>query len=305
MGRAMPFLLVAAGAALLPSVAPAWVAPAPVVLIYMLVGAAASLELGWAGLPDFAIAAWFFAGTWCTAVMMHFLAFPFWACVALSALAITFVASAITSPLLRLPREVFAMATLAIALIVPGVIAHQKLLAVTPAAVPAGDAAELYGVLIAALLIAGAIAVSIEQSPLGLALRAGAEDGVVCGSIGLNTRRCRLLVAAITACTAAAAGSMLPALQAGFAPAFDGFGVIASIFAIAMIAGRRMSGAVMPAFIIAGIPQFFPALSEYRVLLAGAAILGWVAWRLLSPKRGGNSVLDALNLTQPTGAGAE
>jgi branched-chain amino acid transport system permease protein len=303
MWRAMPFLLVAAGAALLPSLAPAWVGPAPVVLIYVLVGAAASLELGWAGLPDFAIAAWFFAGAWCTAAMMHNLALPFWACVPLSALAITVVASAIMSPLLRLPREVLAMATLAIALIVPDIAAHQKLLTVSVAAIPAGDATELFGVLIGALLLAGAIAVSLERSPLGIALRAAAEDGIICGSIGLNTHRCRLLVVAISACTAGAAGSM--ALQAGFTPATDGFGTIASIFAIAIIAGRQMSGVVMPAFIISGIPQFFPALSEYQVLVAGAAILWCGAWRLMSRKRGGNSVIETLNLARPTGAGAE
>lgn len=305
MRRGVPFLLVAAGAALLPSLAPAWIAAAPVVLIYILAGAAASLELGWAGLPDFAIAAWFFSGAWCAAAIMHILALPFWACLALDAAAITVTALVVTSPLLRLRREVFAMATLAIALIVPGVLANQKLFAVPPIAIPAADVAELYGALIVALLLAGAFAVSIEQSPLGLALRAGAEDGTMCGSIGLNTRRSKLLTVAISACVAATAGCMLPALQGSLNPAFDGFGIIASIFAIAIIAGRRMSGAVMPALIIAGLPQLFPALSEYRVVLAGGAILCCVAWRVMSPKRGGDTVVESFHLAQPTGAAAE
>lgn len=305
MWRGAPFLLVAAGAALLPSLAPLWIAPASVVLIFILVGAAASLELGWAGLPDFGNAAWLFAGAWCTAAIMHALALPFWACVPLSATAITIIALTITSPLLRLPQEVFAIATLAIALIVPGVLAHQKLFTVPPTAVPAADMTELYDVLIAGLLFAGAVAVSIGQSPLGLALRAGAEDGVVCASIGLSTRQYRLLVVAISACTAATAGSMLPALQEAFNPANGGFGSIATIFAIAIIAGRRMSGAVIPAIIIAGIPQFFPALSDYRVVLASAAILCCAAWRVMTPHGRGDAVVEGFNFAQPTEAGAE
>lgn len=305
MWRGVPFLLVAAGAALLPSLAPALTAVAPVVLIYMLVGAAASLEFGWAGLPDFAIAAWFFAGTCCVAPITHILGLPFWACVPLGAAAITIIALVITAPLLRLSRETFAMATLAIALILPGVLAHQKLLAVPPIAIPVADVAQLYDVLIAALLLAGAFAVSIEHSPLGLALRGGAEDGTICGSIGLNARRCKLLVVAIAACTAAMAGCILPALQGGLNPASDGFGAVASIFAIAIIAGRRMSGAVVPALIIAGLPQCFPAFAGYRVILAGAVILCCVAWRLMSLKRGGNIALETFNIVQPTGAGAE
>lgn len=305
MWRATPFLLVAAGAALLPSLASAWIGPASVVLIFILVGAAASLELGWAGLPDFANAAWFFAGAWCTPAIMHALALPFWACVALSATAITVIALAITSPLLRLPREIFSISTLAIALIVPRVLIHQKLVTVTAIPIPAANVAELYDVLIAGLLFTGAAAVSIGQSPLGLVLRAGAEDAVVCGSIGLNTRRYRLLAVAISACTAATAGSMLPALQATPNPAVDGFGIIATIFATAIIAGRRMSGAVMPALIIAGIPQFFPPLSDYRVVLAGAAILCCAAWRVIAPNDRVETVVETFNLPQPTGAGAE
>jgi len=304
MLQGMPFLLVAAGAALVPSLAPAWNASAAVVLIYMLAGAAVSLELGWAGLPDFSIAAWFFAGAWCTAAIMHAVALPFWACAALAVGAVTVIALVITSPLLRLPREVFAMATLAIAMIVPGITAHQKFLAVTAVAIPAGDTAVLYDALIAILLVAGAIAMSIERSPLGLALRAGAEDRIVCNSIGLNTRRCRLLVVALSAAAAATAGCMLPAFQGAHDPAV-GFDAIASIFAIGMIAGRRMSGAAIAAFIIAGIPQFVPALSEYRVVLAGAAILCSAACRIMSADRGGNTVVEGFNLAQPTGAGAE
>lgn len=305
MWRGLPFLLVAAGAVLLPSLVPAWIAVALVVLIYILVGAAASLEVGWAGLPDFAIAAWFFSGAWCTAAIMHKLALPFWACVPLGAAAITVIALVVTSPLLRLRPEVFAMATVAIALIVPGVLTNQKFFVVPPVAIPAADVAELSGVLIVALLLAGAFAVFIEQSPLGFALRAGAEDATVCGSIGLNTHRSKLLTVAISACSAAMAGSMLPALQGTLNPAFDGFGTVASIFAIALIAGRRMSGAVTPALIIAGLPEFFPALSEYRVVLAGGVILCCVAWRVMSPQRGGSSVLEIFNLAQPTGTGAE
>jgi branched-chain amino acid transport system permease protein len=305
MWRGIPFLLVAAGAALLPLLAPGWVAPASVVLIFILVGAAASLEFGWAGLPDFANAAWLFAGAWCTAGSMHTLALPFWACVPLSATAITVIALAITSPLLRLPREAFAIVTLAIALIVPSILAHQKLFAVPPTAIPAANMAELYDVMIALLLLAGAGAVLMEPSPLGLAMRARAEDGVVCASIGLNTRRYRLLAIAISVCTATTAGSMLPALQWTFHPANGGFGGIATVSAIAIIAGRRMSGAVIPALIIAGIPQFFPALSDSRVLLAGGAILCCAAWKVMTPSHRGRAVLESINLAQPTGAGAE
>ena len=305
MLRGIPFLLVVFGAALLPSFAPASSASAAIVLIYMLAGAAANLELGWAGLPDFAIAAWFFAGAWGTAAIMHALALPFWACAALAVAAVTVIALAITSPLLRLPREVFAMATLAIAMIVPGVAAHQKFFAAPAVAIPAGDVAVLYDALIAILLIAGAVAISIERSPLGLALRAGAEDGIVCGSIGLNTRRCKLFVVAISACAAATAGCMLPAFQGAHDPAAAGSDTIASIFAIGMIAGRRMSGVAMAALVIAGIPQFLPALSGYRLVLAGAAILCCAAYRVMPADRRGNAVVESFNLVQPTGAGAE
>jgi branched-chain amino acid transport system permease protein len=305
MWRGVPFLLVAAGAALLPSLAPAWTAPAPLVLIYMLVGAAASLELGWAGLPDFAIAAWFSAGALSATAIMHSFVLPFWAAVPLGAAAVTVIALTITSPLLRLPREVFAMTTLAIAIVVPAVLAHQKLLTVAPIALPAADAAEIYDVLIGLLLLAGIFAVSIEVSPLGLALRARVENGPVCGSIGLSTHRLRLFTVAISAGTAATAGCMLSGLQGTVSQASDGFGTIATIFGIAIIAGRRMSGAVMPALVIAGAPLVFPASADYRVALAGAAILFCALWRAMSPKRGGNTVLESFNLAQPSEVRAE
>lgn len=304
MWRSMPFLLVAAGSALLPSAAPASMVPAAVVLIFIIAGTAASLQFGWAGLPDFSIAAWFFAGGWGTAATMQVLPLPFWACVALSAAAITIVAVAITSPLLRLRSETFAMVTLAIAVIIPAIVSHQTFFTVRTVTVSAATLAETYDVLIAIVLLAGALAVLLERSPLGLALRAG-EDRILCGSIGLNIRRSKLLVVAMSASTAATAGCMLPALQVNTNSAFAGFDTIAAILAIAMIAGRRSSAAVMAALIIAGIPQFVPALSDYRLLLAGAAIFTCAAWRVFSPNRGGNTPIDSLKLTQMMEAGAE
>lgn len=288
MTRGIPFLLAAAGAALLPSLAPDWIGPASVVLIYVLAGSAASLELGWAGLPDFAVASWFSAGACCTALLMRQFALPLWACIPVCAVAAAVIAPAIATHLLRLRREVFAIATLGVALIVPTVLAQQNLLVVRPIAVPAGDAAQAYDILIAMLLLAGAAAIAIGKSPLGLALRASAEDEIACRNIGLNTRYCKLVVVAISACTAAVAGSLLLVLQGSFNPADAGPGAIATIFAIAIVAGRRVSGAVLPALIIAGIPQLFPAMAEYRVILAGAAMLCCAVWRVTAPAIGGN-----------------
>lgn len=302
MREVAPLLLIFAAAGLTPVFAPGLTAPAFAVLTYALLGMAANFEFAWAGLPDFSLVIWFALGAVASQALASRSGLPVWAALPFCAAAAAVAAFAVVSNLLVLRRELIAMVTLAAASLVSPVLTAFPALLHGAAAPLTGNGVSYY-LLTAISVLAGAGFAGMRASPFAHRLGAIRDDEAASLGAGLNAEHDRAAVAAISAALAAAAGCLWPA-QFSLAPENFGFGAAAGIFAIAVIAGRQISGVIVPAILIGGIPQLVPALSPYRALIAGAAILAWFALRRFRPWRRA-AAADGWNLFPAAETGAE
>ena len=288
MLRVLIFLAMAAGSILLPYFAPSMTGPASAVLVFVMLAAGLNLELGLAGLPDFALAAYCAIGAYCDALLTREFGWPFWTCLPVAGILAAAIALLLTSPLLRLKREAFAMITLGFAAVFQIVLVHGTgvVHSGTLSLSSASAGSFHYYVVLAAVMITGAVSWLMRSSPLGLALRAAREDELACLSIGLAIRSCQQIVVAFTALAAGLAGCLLAAGQGFVKPGDFDFGMTASLFAIVVLGGKRTQlGIVCAATVVAGIPQIFPAASEFRLAVCGACLMFWPVVRTVLRSR--------------------
>jgi branched-chain amino acid transport system permease protein len=260
-----------------------WLAPqlsgfASAVLLYVLLATGLSLELHLAGLPDLNYASWFAIGAYADGLMARYSGLPFWACLPVAVILAGLVAALITCSFLQWRIELFGMLTLVL-----GFALHTVLARSAPSTVlsfPAIPASLEYWSLLLATAIAALISARVLRSPLGRILRAARQDEPACDRIGVDIRFCRLVVLAIGAGFAGAAGGIFAAGQGGIAPAEFDFSATAVPFAIAVLGGRHgQFGIIIAAIGLAAMLGLFPAASDYRLLIAGIAVVGWVIWR--------------------------
>ena len=115
MPRVLMVVVLTGAGVLLPYFAPTLTGAVSVVLVFVMLAVGLNLELGLAGLPDFAFAGYCAFGACCYALLTRAFALPFWLCLPAAGALAAATALLIASPLLRLKREVFAMVTLGFA----------------------------------------------------------------------------------------------------------------------------------------------------------------------------------------------
>ena len=308
MRLAFALCVVASGGILLPYLLPEWSGAASSVLIYVTLAQAMESELGVAGVPDLAIAAYCATGTCYDALLTRQFGLPFWACLPLACTLTGAIALLLASPLLRARREFFAMMTLGFSAIVQ--IALGQITKIVPGvavlnlATPNPGVSNYYAALTAAI---AAIAVfwCVRRSPIGLALRAGCEDEAGCCSIGVDLRPCKQMVIAISAMIAGAVGCLLAAGQNGIQPTDFDFGMTAGVFAIVILGLQTPLGIFASGVAIAGAPQLFPEIYPYRLIGCGAVVILWVAARAVWISRAAAAAREEWNFGSIIEAPAE
>src|SRR5438105_7347311 len=185
--RAAAWLLLLTFAALIPRYAPGTIGSAAIGLVFVLLATATAIEIGLAGVADFAITTYFAIGAYSNGVISAQWNLPLWLIMPISAAVAAAAAIAVATPLIRKHPAVFAGGTLCFALGASAVLNNwtatggQSGLSFAAAA----DPAFYYDVLLAAVLIASAIAWHLKRNAVGTALRAARADEAACQSIGI------------------------------------------------------------------------------------------------------------------------
>jgi len=152
------------------------------------------------------------------------------------------------------------------------------------------DAIPYYWLLLTVLLVVLVADFLIKESRVGRAWEATREDEDAAEVMGVPTFRYKLLAFALGAAIGGLAGSMLAAGQGGYINPNSFLILLSMLFVAAVIiggAGNRW-GAVFGGALVAYLPERFRALSDWRLLIFGLALMLIVNVRpqgLLPPRR--------------------
>jgi branched-chain amino acid transport system permease protein len=152
------------------------------------------------------------------------------------------------------------------------------------------DAIPYYWLILTALLVVLLGDVLVKQSRVGRAWEATREDEDAAELMGVPTFRYKLLAFALGAAIGGLAGSMLASGQSGYISPTN-FPLLLSMLFVASViiggAGNRW-GAILGGVLVAYLPERFRALSDWRLLIFGLALMLIVTFRpegILPPRR--------------------
>jgi branched-chain amino acid transport system permease protein len=287
---------------------------ATLILIYVLLGWGLNIVTGLAGLLDLGYVAFLAIGAYTTAILSNRFGLTFWECLPLAAVAASSAGIRLGFPVLRLRGDYFAIVTLGFGEIIriiannwrsltngsqgmgnlprpsffgladftaspaPGHRSFSELFGTPPN--PAQRIIFLYYVVLGLALAVNVFTLRIRRLPIGRMWEALREDEIAAQAIGIDRRRIKLAAFAIGAAWGGVAGVVFDARQGFVTP--ESFGFIESVMVTAIVVLGGMGsqlGIVLAAIIVAGLPEFFRDLVDYRQMAFGAAMIAIMRFR--------------------------
>lgn len=265
------------------------------VMLYVLAGLGLTVQFGFAGVVNFAAAAFLGTGAYAAAVLMTGTALPHLLIVPIAGLASALVGSALLLPLLRTRGHYAALITIAFGILfrtflevndglggpqgmkVPGFVLFGWDF---NSAIEIDDETEWsfyvnYAVLcLGVLLLAYAAVRRLERSWLGLALDAVRLDETASSAFGLNAAAWKIAAFSIGNFLAGTAGALYATLSSFIAPASFTFGDSLILVSIVILGGiGNPLGLIPAAVIVVVLPEKLQMIQEYRFLLFAALVI--------------------------------
>jgi len=221
-------------------------------------------------------------GAYTSALLVKKLDLSFWAALPLGGIAAALIALLVGYPFVRVKRVYFAMLTLFLGAVIRLIIMEWRgltrgssgLLDIpppNPILIPGSlsivfDAKIPYYYLILFLvLITFLFLYRIDSSRVGRTLLAIQQDDFVAESVGINVTNSKVFAWCVGCFFAGIAGSFYAHFIKTLTP--DSFGVLQAIYVVVyMVVGgrRRIYGAILGAFVLTLLPEFFRILKEYQ-----------------------------------------
>jgi branched-chain amino acid transport system ATP-binding protein len=208
---------------------------------------------------------------------------PFVLALPASVLLVVAVAALVAIPALRVSGPYLAMMTIAFGFIVVSAATEWQALTGGASGLPGipppvvaghvftiGHTAAM-SVVVVALALAGFA--WLKRSPLGLAMRAGADAPIAARGIGIDLLAVRALAFVIAAGAAGLAGGLQAALAGLIAP--SSFPFSASILFLLVVIVGGIGATLAPlvgAVLVVLLPQLFAGFAEYQLLVFGAGL---------------------------------
>ncbi len=284
--RYLPLALLAAVIALLPLVFPSgyyfrvaalvWVSGFAAIGLNILMGLAGQVSLGHAG--------FFGVGAYAVAVGPAHLGLPPWAALVLGAVLSGALAFLIGRPILRLRGHYLAIATLGLGVLVALTITSESRWTGGPDGMPV-QRLQLFGWRLAGsetwywisglgLVVGAWLALNLEDSPTGRALRALHESEVAARVAGVDVARFKLRAFIVAAVYASVAGSMLAFMNGFITPDAAGFLHSVELVTMVVVGGLgSVLGSVVGAAVLVTLPQVLTVFHEYEHLMLGLLIM--------------------------------
>ncbi|WP_422679882.1 branched-chain amino acid ABC transporter permease [Chelatococcus albus] len=279
-------LLLVAVMLLVPLVAPSsfYLRVAALVWIFALAALGLTIVMGYAGQVSLGHAGFLGIGAYAVAIGPRHLALDPLLSLALGALLCGLVAYLVGKPILKLKGYYLAIATLGFGLIVALVLASESAVTGGPDGMPVArlslfgwrvtGALTWYWVTAGALLLGALLALNVEASPTGRALRALHDSEIAAAGAGVDVASKKLAAFVIGAVYAGIAGALLALMNGLITPETAGFMHSIELVAMVIIGGLgSVTGAVVGAAFLVVLPQALTSLQEYEQAVLGLLIM--------------------------------
>ncbi|MET0297350.1 MAG: ABC transporter permease [Microbacterium sp.] len=291
LGRWPALILLGAGL-LLPLVVGDYVLrTGALVWIYALFALSVTIAGGFAGQIVLGQAGALAIGAYTSALLVTKAGWDFWASFVVAGLVAAVISVALTAPTWRLRGHYVSMATLAtgafiaaLALNLPDITNGARGIYGIPRpsffGIPVSSASGMYFLTFAVLVVALVFVARLGSSHLGRTWAAVREDEVAAASSGIHAAAYKSLAFGLGSAIAGFAGALYASQVTYLEP--SQFGISLSVLAvtIAILGGLRAPmGAVVGAIVLVGIPEFFRAFADWRLLFYGVLLLGLILWR--------------------------
>ncbi len=259
-------------------------------LLYALAAISLTLIAGTVGLISIGHAALLAIGAYASA-LLTIAGLPVALGLVLGATATALIGTALAYPAFRLRGHYVAIGTLAIGEIVALVILNWTSLTNGSMGVFGIPALEIFGLgfyttdpaywfVLALVVVFALLQTRLLSSHLGRTWRAIREDTIAAETYGVNSNYYKGLAFGFAGFTAGLAGAVT-AHQFSYIN-FDTFNLLTSVLllTIVILGGLgNVTGAIIAAILVAGLPEMFRALAEYRMLFYGMALLLLIRFR--------------------------
>lgn len=266
--------------------------------IFVLMGLGLNIEVGYAGLLDLGIVAFFAVGAYTVALLTapipHNLLWPFWATVPIGILLAGLFGVLLGIPVLRLRGDYLAIVTLGLGEITRILIKSDLLTDFTAGPRGVRDIAGpmiggrafnnqeyLYLIFLSIALIIF-ITIRLRDSRVGRAMIAMREDETVAQAMGINTLKYKLIAFGIGAAFAGLGGVIFAARNQFTGPEDHQLLVSINVLSVVIVGGMgSIPGTILGAFALRGLPEVLRELDTYRILAFGGLL---VAMMILRPE---------------------
>lgn len=284
--RSVMLLVLTAVVAVLPLIFPStyyyrvaalvWVSAFAAIGLNILMGQAGQVSLGHAG--------FFGIGGYAVAVGPAHLGLPSWAALLIGALLSALLAYLVGRPILRLRGHYLAVATLGFGVLVAMVITTESRWTGGPDGMPVAklslfgwraSGSDTWYWITGGLLVLGSwLALNLNDTPTGRALRALHDSEVAARVAGVDVARFKLQAFVIAAVYASLAGSMLALMNGFINPDQAGFLHSVELVTMVVLGGLgSVAGSIIGAAVLITLPQVLTVFQEYEHLLLGLIII--------------------------------
>ena len=284
--RFSTLLLLAVLMAVVPLLAPSafYLRLAALVWIFALAALGLTILMGYAGQVSLGHAGFLGIGAYAVAVGPARLGLDPLLSLFLGAALAGLIAWGVGRPILRLKGYYLAIATLGFGVIVALVLHSESAITGGPDGISVArvqlfgwrvsGASTWYWITAGALMIGAFIALNIEASPTGRALRALHDSEVAAAGTGVDVAAKKLAAFIIGAIYAAFAGGLLALMNAFITPEAASFMHSVELVAMVIIGGLgSVLGAVVGAAFLVVLPQALTGLQEYEQAVLGLLIM--------------------------------
>jgi branched-chain amino acid transport system permease protein len=287
--RLVGLAVIAAIVVLLPAFFPSayYTRVATLVLIFALAAVGLNLLMGFAGQVSLGHAGFVGIGGYSVAIGATHLGMPAWLCIFGGAALCGLIAILVGRPILRLRGHYLAVATLGFGVLVAIVLTNEAAWTGGPdgMTVPrltlltwqVRSANAWYWIAASSFLVGALLALNLNDSPTGRALKAIHDSEVAAAVLGIDVSHQKLAIFAVSAIYASVAGSYLALFNGHITPDVSGF--LSSIELVAMVVLGGMgsvTGSLVGAAVLVVLPQTLTALHEYEHMVLGLILMGFM-----------------------------
>ena len=221
-------------------------------------------------------------GAYTSALLVMKLGLSFWAALPLGGIAAALIALLVGYPFVRVKRVYFAMLTLFLGAVIRLIIMEWRDLTHGSSGllnIPPPNSLSFFGLfnivfdskvpyyylILVLMLISLLFLYRIDSSRVGRTLLAIQQDDSIAESVGINVTNFKVLAWCVGCFFAGITGGFYAHFIKTLTP--DSFGVLQAIYVVVyMVVGgrRRFYGAIVGAFILTLLPEFFRILKEYQ-----------------------------------------